>query len=194
MEAEVLAVPRAIGAFRPEVIVVAATPGDVDTVTATCRRARVLGDVPVVAIPDVHEPCFCQAVLSAGADDCVAATDPVDLLATRVRCALVRRGRVAAPAVEIGDLLIDQAANAVLRDGQPVTLSPLEFSLLAELARHPGRVVRKADLLNHLWTSFAGRNSLDQAVSRLRRKLGGTCAIRTVRGVGYVLCPSETVD
>lgn len=193
-ETEVLAVPRAIRAFRPDVVVVAAAPGDVDTVTATCRRARALGDVPVVAMPDVHEACFCQAVLSGGVDDCVAATDPVELIATHVRRALVRRRRLAAPAVKVGKLVIDEASHAVEWEGRPLTLSSLEFCLLAELARHPGAVVRQADLLNHLWTSSSARNSLDQAVSRLRRKLGGACAISTVRGVGYVLCPSETVD
>ena len=190
-ETEILAVPRAIRAFRPDVIVVAATYDDVDTVTATCRRARALGGVPVVALPDVHDPCFCQAVLQAGAYDCVAATDPVDLIATHVWSVLVHRDRVPPPAMEFGNLLIDEAARTVRRDGEPVRLGALEFGLLAELARRPGVLVRRDALRNHLWTHHAARNSVDQAISRLRRKLQGACVIRTIRGVGYVLIPAE---
>lgn len=191
-ETEILAVPRAIKAFRPDVIVVAVTNDDVDMVTATCRRARALGRIPVVAVPDVHDPSFCQTVLRAGAYDCVAATDPVDLIATHVWSVLVRRGRTPPPPVQVGDLLIDEATHTVLRNGVPVSLRPLEFSLLAELAREPGVLVRKEDLRNHLWGCYAARNSVDQAVSRLRRKIQGDCAIRTIRGVGYILLsPAE---
>ena len=186
-----LSVSRVIGAFRPDVLVVAAVADDVDTVVATCRRAKTLGDVPVVVVPDAHLPGLCLAVLAAGAEDCVAASDPGDLILARVRGVLARRGRVAAPAVQIGDLLIDGASHAVLRDGEPVELSPLEFRLLAELARHPGVVVRKTDLRNRLWNGLAGPNSVEQAVSRLRRKLDGSCAVRSIRGVGYVLCERD---
>jgi two-component system response regulator MtrA len=178
-----------MAACRPDVLVVTGDPADVDAMTATCRRARGAGDVPIVMVPDVHRPAFCLAVLAAGADDCVAATDPVELILARVHGALVRRGRLAPPAVHVGNLVVDEGAHVVLRDGEPVQLSPLEFGLLAELAHHPGVVVGKADMLHRFWTCSAAPNNVDQAVSRLRRKLGRSCRLRTVRGVGYVLVP-----
>ncbi|HLF40348.1 MAG TPA: response regulator transcription factor [Acidimicrobiia bacterium] len=190
-EPELLAVPSAIGVFRPDLVVIAASPADVDAMTVACRRAKAIGDVPVVMVPDFHVPEVCRAVLAAGAEDCVPATDPTDLILTRLEAALARRRRLALPAVQVGDLLIDEAAHLVLERGEAVDLSPLEFDLLVELARHPGLVVHKADLLNHLWARCAARNSVDQAVSRLRHKLDGSCTVRTVRGVGYVLRSDE---
>jgi two-component system OmpR family response regulator len=98
------------------------------------------------------------------------------------------------PSVTVRDLVVDPAARAVTRNECPVSLTAREFSLLEFLARHPGEVVSRTQLLEHVWDQhFPGEsNIVDVYVGRLRRKLDGDDGeplIRTVRGAGYMLEP-----
>ena len=85
--------------------------------------------------------------------------------------------------------------EGVARAGVPVELTAREFALLEYLVRHPGEVVTRARLLDHVWdANFEGStNIVDVHVGHLRRKLEDPFArrlIRTVRGVGFVLDPA----
>ncbi|MFC4007807.1 response regulator transcription factor [Nonomuraea purpurea] len=128
--------------------------------------------------------------LRLGGDDYV--TKPFDLeeLLARIRAILRRTGGVPDVLV-VGDLEVDPDGHQVTRAGRPVRLSPTEFRLLLHLALNAGRVLSKAQILEHVWRyDFAGDTSIvDTYVSYLRRKLDTAepKLIHTVHGVGYVL-------
>ena len=89
---------------------------------------------------------------------------------------------------EVGRLVIDATRMSVARDGLPLTLSALEYRLVAYLALQPGRVTPPSELLEHLYGDDDAReaNALEALVTRLRRKLGPGI-VGTRRGFGYFL-------
>jgi two-component system OmpR family response regulator len=135
------------------------------------------------------------AGLDAGADDYLAKPFAFGELLARLR-ALTRRVPAERPArLEVGDLVVDPASHAVTRDGRDVPLTAREFAVLEFLARHPGQVVSRTTLLDHVWDeNFMGStNVVDQYVGALRRKLEqpfGRPLLHTVRGVGFRLEPT----
>ncbi|MFC5816120.1 response regulator transcription factor [Nonomuraea harbinensis] len=163
------------------------------------RRLRTLpraggrpGPVPVLFLTARDATADKINGLRLGGDDYV--TKPFDLeeLLARIRAILRRTG--ASPGdhtLTVGDLEVDPEGHQVTRGGFPVRLSPTEFRLLRHLAENAGRVLPKADILQHVWRyDFAGDSSIvDTYISYLRRKLdtGGPRLIHTVHGVGYVL-------
>jgi two-component system, OmpR family, response regulator len=128
--------------------------------------------------------------LDAGADDYLVKPFDFGELLARLR-ALMRRGPADHPSVlELGDLTVDPATRMATRDGTQVELTATEFAVLEFLARQPGRVVSRAQLLEHVWDeNYDGSpNIIDVYVGYLRKKLGREL-IRTVRGSGFVLEP-----
>jgi hypothetical protein len=94
-------------------------------------------------------------------------------------------------------LQLDQTANEVVVEGQPISLTPLEFGVLQRLERGRGRAVTRPELLDAVWeTSFTGgSNVVDAVVHSLREKLGPRAdAVETVRGVGYRLREGWTTE
>jgi two-component system OmpR family response regulator len=92
----------------------------------------------------------------------------------------------------VGDLVLDPMARTVTRAGTPVALSPKEFSLLELLMRHPGEVLSRRAILDHVWDfAYEGTsNVVDVYMRYLREKLDrpfGKRSIQTVRGAGYRL-------
>jgi two-component system OmpR family response regulator len=132
--------------------------------------------------------------LDAGADDYLIKPFAFGELLARLR-ALLRRGPAErAPEIIVGDIVIDPAAHTVARAGVVVELSTREFSLLEYLARHPGEVMRRGDILDHVWsTEYDGfSNVVDVYIGYLRKKLEKpfrSKVIHAVRGVGYKLEP-----
>ena len=125
--------------------------------------------------------------LDAGADDYLVKPFDFGELLARLR-ALLRRGPVERPlVVAIGDLRIDSATRIVTRAGEEIELTAREYDVLAFLARQPGRVVTRSELLDEIWDDYDGSpNIIDVYVGYLRKKLG-RALIRTVRGSGFVL-------
>ena len=128
--------------------------------------------------------------LDAGADDYLVKPFAFGELLARVR-ALVRRGTSERPAtLTIDGVVLDPAAHMVRCEGTPIDLTPKEFSLLEFLMRHPGEVLSRPRILEHVWDiNYDGfSNVVDVYVGYLRRKLPpphDRTLIRTVRGVGY---------
>ena len=125
--------------------------------------------------------------LDAGADDYLVKPFDFGELLARLR-ALLRRGPVERPMiVAVGDLRIDSATRIVTRGGEEIELTAREYDVLAFLARQPGRVVSRSELLDEIWDDYDGSpNIIDVYVGYLRKKLG-RALIRTVRGSGFVL-------
>jgi two-component system OmpR family response regulator len=130
--------------------------------------------------------------LDAGADDYLVKPFAFAELAARLR-ALMRRGAGERPTVlEVGDLRLDPAMHVVTRAGEEIELTAKEFALLELLMRHPGQVLTRTRILEHVW-DFAFdpvSNVVDQYVAYLRRKIDrpyGREDLETVRGTGYRL-------
>ena len=130
--------------------------------------------------------------LDAGADDYLIKPFAFGELAARVR-ALVRRGAAARPAVlRVGDLALDPATRAASRGGVPIDLTAKEYALLELFMRHPGQVLTRSRILDHVWDIAFDptSNVVDQYVGYLRRKIDRPWDrndLQTVRGSGYRL-------
>ena len=93
--------------------------------------------------------------------------------------------------IELAGLSIDPSRRKVTLDGEEVQLTPLEFEILLAMARDPGVVFTREQLMDRVWgyRDYAGGRVVDSHVARIRRKLGEDGAeprfVRTVHGVGY---------
>ncbi|MEP6696909.1 MAG: response regulator transcription factor [Pseudonocardiales bacterium] len=137
--------------------------------------------------------------LTLGGDDYVTKPFSLEEVIARIRTILRRAGgvhRQASARLAFADLELDDDAHEVWKAGQPVTLSPTEFKLLSYFMQNAGRVLSKAQILDHVWHyDFGGdANVVESYVSYLRRKVDTTDPrlLHTLRGVGYVLRQPRT--
>ena len=149
--------------------------------------------VPVIVLSARGQEGDKVIALDSGADDYLTKPFGAGELMARIR-AVVRRGAAALPdVITVGPIQIDQPRHEVTVDTKLVHLTPIEFKLLLELARHPGRVLTHRQLLHEVW----GPNAIDQShylrvhVAALRRKIEHDPAqpqwLVTEAGVGYRL-------
>jgi DNA-binding response OmpR family regulator len=154
-------------------------------------RLRQASDVPLVVLTRSPRLEDRLAGLEHGADEVLAI--PFALAELRWKAAaILRRAGQQAGTMSMGDLVVDEPAHIVERNGRLVDLTALEFSLLVAFCRNRGHVLSKSQLLNMVWGfDHHDVNLVEVHVSALRRKLeaAGPRVIHTVRGVGYVLRP-----
>ena len=157
------------------------------------RRLRSEGNrVPVIFLTAKDTQDDKVTGLTIGGDDYMTKPFGLEELAARVRTVL-RRTRPAAPepVLSFADLTLDQDTYEVRRGGRLIELSPTEFRLLRYFMLNPGRVLTRAQLLDHVWDyDFGGSSTVVSTyVTYLRRKLAGDGPdlIHTQRAVGYSL-------
>ena len=154
---------------------------------ALCRAVRGFSDVPIVMVTARVEEVDRLLGLETGADDYLCKPfSPRELMA-RIKAILRRAGApVTAPA-----LTLDDAARRIALHGQALDLTPSEYAILAALARRPGQVLSRAQLLDAASADNLDANdrAIDSHVKNLRRKIGaiapGLEAIRSIYGLGY---------
>jgi DNA-binding response OmpR family regulator len=159
--------------------------------TELCRRLRReprTRRTPIIMLTARGSESERVAGLELGADDYVTKPFSVRELVARVRAVLRRSEETAAEVYEDERLQIRFDDMHVACEGQTVKLTRKEFGLLAALARRPGRVVTRNQLLDEVWGQlyYGDTRTLDVHIRRLRSKLGacGEC-VETVIGVGY---------
>jgi DNA-binding response OmpR family regulator len=158
------------------------------------RRLRALAPVPVIMLTARGDENDRVAGLELGADDYVSKPFSPRELTARVRSVL-RRADGWLPdgglgAIEVDDVTIDIEAREVRVDGDRVALTAREFDLLAFLARHPRRVFRREELLEHVWGyTYGDTSTVTVHIRRLREKIerdpSNPRHLSTVWGVGY---------
>jgi two-component system response regulator MprA len=154
-----------------------------------CQAMRARGHgLPVVFLTAYDGLTDRLSGFSAGGDDYLPKPFHLSELVARLRAALRRAGTD--PGLNAGDLRLDPTTHALQRGGCGVALTPTEFRLMACLMAAPQAVVRRRELVRAGWPdgAFVADNTLDQYVTKLRRKLrvvGSDRTIATARGVGY---------
>jgi two-component system response regulator MtrA len=133
--------------------------------------------------------------LESGADDYILKPFKSKELVARIRARLRRQDEPAPEMLQIGDVSIDVAGHSVKRDGDTLSLTPLEFDLLVALARKPRQVFTREVLLEQVWgyRHAADTRLVNVHVQRLRAKIEHDPErpeiVVTVRGVGYKAGP-----
>ena len=169
---------------------------------ALCRTIRKDSDIPIIMLTARGEVMDRVVGLELGADDYVPKPfEPRELVA-RVQTVLRRRTPVAAKAAApdantlmFDGLQVNATTRTVLRQGEAVDLTSTEFDLLLLLARAPGKVFSRDDILNQLRGHEAElyTRAVDIVVSRLRKKLEPLDCIKTLRNAGYTLALAGSV-
>jgi len=187
---------RVASSFKPDLLVLDVMMPGIDGFTVV-RRLRQDGiGAPVVFLTAKDATEDKVTGLTLGGDDYVTKPFSLEEVIARIRAVLRRfaerpSAEVRTSRLEFADLELDEDTHEVWKDGRLVSLSPTEFKLLRYFMQNPGRVLSKAQILDHVWHyDFNGEaNVVESYVSYLRRKLDTTepRLLHTLRGVGYVL-------
>jgi DNA-binding response OmpR family regulator len=182
------------GQVKPDLVVLDIMLPGADGI-AICKEIRKQSQVPIIMLTARDEVTDKVVGLEVGADDYLTKPFHPQELVARAK-ALLRRARIEPDApklIRAGKLEVDLERHEVRQEQAKVQLRPKEFDLLALLARHPGRVFQRSELLDLVWGyDFPGyTRTVDVHVQQLREKLAAAGvvdpSIQTVWGVGYRL-------
>ena len=189
---------RALGLFResrPDLVLLDLMLPGKDGIEV-CREIRLESGVPIVMLTAKSDTVDVVLGLESGADDYIVKPFKPKELIARIRTRLRRTDDVRPESLAIGDLDIDVAGHTVRRDGEAISLTPLEFDLLVALARKPWQVFSREVLLEQVWgyRHAADTRLVNVHVQRLRSKIErdpeNPDIVVTVRGVGYKAGPA----
>ncbi len=181
--------------FRPEALIVDVMMPGMDGF-GLLRRLRADGvDAPVLFLTARDEVDDKITGLTLGADDYVTKPFSLEEVVARLRVILRRSGKSneeSSPSrIAFADIELDDDTHEVWKSGEPIALSPTEFTLLRYFMVNAGTVLSKPRILDHVWRyDFGGEvGVVESYVSYLRRKVdtGDKRLIHTLRGVGYVM-------
>jgi len=179
--------------FRPDLLVLDVMMPGLDGF-GVVRRLRQQGDrTPVVFLTAKDATEDKVQGLTLGGDDYVTKPFSLEEVVARIRAVLRRTAGPAAAGghLSFADIELDEETHEVWKNGELVPLSPTEFKLLRYFMQNVGRVLSKAQILDHVWNyDFGGEaNVVESYVSYLRRKIDTTepRLLHTLRGVGYVM-------
>ncbi len=162
-----------------------------------CRRIRQISQVPIIMLTALDEEADKLESLNLGADDYLAKPFSMRELAARIRAVLRRASgpHVDTPPqthkITAGGLVLDSLRHTVQLDGKMLELTPIEFTLLEVLMRHPGQVLNRLQLMeqSHGFAFDGYERTIDAHIRNLRRKIEQDTRkptyILTVYGVGY---------
>ncbi|MCK6160618.1 MtrAB system response regulator MtrA [Corynebacterium simulans] len=157
-----------------------------------CRAIRSESAVPIVMLTAKTDTVDVVLGLESGADDYITKPFKPKELVARIRARLRRTDSSSSELIEVGDLVVDVPEHTVKRvNGEELSLTPLEFDLLLEMARKPGQVHTREALLESVWgyRHASDTRLVNVHVQRLRAKIEhdpeDPQIVLTVRGVGY---------
>ena len=189
---------------KPDLIVLDVMLPDIDGFTVTSRIRQEGIDAPVLFLTARDDTQDKVMGLTVGGDDYVTKPFSLEEVVARIK-AILRRTREHEeddPLIRVGDLEINEDSHDVTRAGQPIGLSPTEYKLLRYLMDNEGRVLSKAQILDHVWQYDWGGDAaiVESYISYLRKKVDGikvkdqdgrlrkvTPLIETKRGIGYMI-------
>jgi two-component system OmpR family response regulator len=183
----------AVNEFKPALVILDVMLPDLDGFDVLRRLSANGHKVPIIFLTARDATEDKVHGLTVGGDDYVTKPFSLEELIARVRVVLRRNGHHGEESgrLVLADLELDDEAHEVRRGGRAIELTPTEYRLLRYLLVNAGRVLTRAQILDHVWDyDFGGDASvLETYVSYLRRKVDQTQPrlIQTVRGVGYVL-------
>ncbi|MCH8057783.1 MAG: response regulator transcription factor [Proteobacteria bacterium] len=157
------------------------------------RKLRSRGrDFPILVLTARSEWQDKVAGLEAGADDYLTKPFHIEELMARVNALMRRSAGHARPRIQLGPVTVDLSSQRVWLRGEEIELTTFEYKVLNYLVMHPGEVVTKTDLSEHIYEEDADRDSnvIEVFIGRLRRKIdpdGTLNPIETLRGRGYRL-------
>jgi two-component system response regulator MtrA len=188
---------RALAAFRttkPDLVLLDLMLPGTDGIDV-CRQIRAESGTPIVMLTARGDTVDVVLGLEVGADDYIVKPFKPKELIARVRARLRRNDAGTSEMLHLGDVTIDVDGHVVSRDDAQIALTPLEFDLLAALARRPGHVYTREQLLEQVWgyRHAADTRLVNVHVQRLRAKVERDPErpelVLTVRGVGYKAGP-----
>src|SRR5687768_12798087 len=187
-------IESAVMGFRPDLVLLdVRLTGSADGFTIG-QWIRQAAGLPVLFVTAADALADRLRGFELGADDYLVKPFAMSELLARVHAILRRSGRLQPNVFEVGDVTFDERTRTVSRASQPVELTSTEFELLRVLAREPGRVFSKLQLLVLVW-GFADYepNLVEVHISALRRKLEtfGPRLIHTERGRGYMFAAAS---
>ena len=181
-----------VAEFTPDLVLLDVMLPDLDGFEVV-RRLRFDGSqVPVLFLTARDTTEDLVRGLTLGGDGYIKKPFSVEEIVAQVQALLRRTGQIQSSAtLSLADLEIDDDAHVVRKSGQLVELSPTEYNLLRFLLVNAGRVLSRAQILDHVWQYDFGGNAtvVETYISYLRKKVDsiGQPLIKTVRGVGYSL-------
>lgn len=188
----------AVEAFRsakPDVVLLDLMLPGMDGIDV-CRAIRAESGTPIVMLTAKSDTIDVVVGLESGADDYIVKPFKPKELVARIRARIRRTDDIGSQVLSIGDLSIDVNGHTVRRGSEVLALTPLEFDLLACLAKKPGQVFTREALLQEVWgyRHAADTRLVNVHVQRLRAKIErdpeAPEIVLTVRGVGYKAGPA----